>query len=80
MVDLIFFIVASFSNPSVQLNLTEHIEPSNIKKKIFSNTNEIFVHFWFMNSEWSRYRGFLMTIQPIGNIFGSEIFNEIEFN
>lgn len=60
------FIAASISGPPVQLNLTEHIEPPNVKKKIFSNSKEIFVHFWFMNSEWGRYRGFLMTIQPNG--------------
>lgn len=60
------FISASTSGSSNQLNLTEQIEPPNLKKKIFSNANEIFIRFYFVNSEWSRYRGFLMTIQPIG--------------
>lgn len=67
-------ISASTAESQSHLNLTEHIEPSNVKSVIFNNTREISIRFQFTNSEWSRYRGFVLTIQPLG------IKMEITFN
>lgn len=48
------------------IKLTEHIEPPNVKKIRFKDIQEIVIYFDFTTSEWSRYHGFVITIQPLG--------------
>lgn len=62
-------IVAPAQSDSQISNLTEFIEPPNVKKIILKQIRELCVSFEFANSQWSRYRGFILTYQPFGNSF-----------
>lgn len=48
------------------VRLTEQIEPPNVKTIVFKQIQELFIFFDFSNSEWSHYRGFVLTFQALG--------------
>lgn len=62
-------IVAPAQADSQISKITEFIEPPNVKKIIFKQIRELCISFQFANSQWSHYRGFILTYQPFGNTF-----------
>lgn len=59
-------IAASTTEKQAPLKFSEHIEAPNVKRVIFTNVQKIDLLFNFKTSEWNRYHGFLLTIQPLG--------------
>lgn len=60
---------ASAQKDQKLLKMKDIITPSNAKKIIFEQIRELYIYFEFVSTQWSRYKGFLLTYETLSMIF-----------
>lgn len=59
---------ASAQKDQQSLKMKDIIKPSNAKKVIFKQIHELYIYFEFVSTQWSRYKGFLLTYETLSKI------------
>lgn len=65
--------LASIENDVKLYNFTESIEPPNVKTITFDSIQELNVFLEFSKSEWTRYRGYVMTYKLLSSYLSIQI-------